>query len=309
MMTKHGIHRRSMLAGLAAIPFSLSLGRSLAQQTPTAGVPPVETETALTITVAGAGFRTPARVPAGLVTMTLVNEGRANHAAQLLRLDDGVLVSDITAALRDGLEAVFSLASLVGGPGHIAPDEQQTVIQDLAPGNHMVIDTALDRNGVPQFLTSLPQPFEVTERASVGEEPVAAGEVRMADFAFEGLPDELPAGRQLWRVTSDGSEPHELGFRLLDDGATADMVAEMLASGGNGASASPLPGASVRMLAGLPVSPAGGIQAMDPGLAGWMVVDLDPGDYVALSVVPSAANGGRPQAALGMIQGVSVRDS
>lgn len=306
MTTKHGIHRRSMLAGLVGLPLSFSLGRTLAQQTPADGAPPVETGSTVTITATEVGFRMPDRVPAGLVTMTLVNEGRAEHAAQLLRLAEGVGVPEITAALADGWDAVFSLASLVGGPGHILPGGQQTVIQELTPGDHLVIDTALDRKGVPQFLTSVPHAFEATGSETESEEPVADGEIRLVDFAFEGLPDELPAGQQLWRVVSEGSEPHELGFRLLDEGVTVDMVAEVLTSGGDG---TPDAGASLQELAELPFSPAGGVQAMVPGLAGWMVVDLDPGDYVAVSMVPSASNGMVPQAAVGMVQGVHVRAS
>ncbi|HKH29134.1 MAG TPA: hypothetical protein VKA61_12485, partial [Sphingomicrobium sp.] len=63
---------------------------------------------------------------------------------------------------------------------------------------------------------------------------------------------------------------------------------------------------TLAFMANLPVSNAGGIQAMDPGLTGWMLLDLEPGEYLAVCMVPSPPNEQAPHAALGMLQGFTV---
>ena len=331
LMTSRRIHRRALLAGMAAVPLGLSFGEAHGRQTPSS---PANGDDliAITITATDVVFAMPERVPAGHIAMSLVNAGQQPHAAQLLRHEEGVLLPDIMAALRqDGLGSLEPLVSLAGGPGHVAPGARQTVIQELTPGQYTVICTVIGDRGVPHAITRLPHRFEVTDedvtlpvteivmsglqqeipaaqqlwtRSNAGSAPHA--EVRMVDFGFEGLPNVISTGQHLWKVTSEGAEPHELGLRLLDDGVTADMVAGMLQELGTGTPVADAATGTIEMLADLPVSPAGGIQAMASGNSGWVVVDLDPGEYVAVSLVPSVANQGQLQAQLGMVQGFSV---
>jgi hypothetical protein len=57
--------------------------------------------------------------------------------------------------------------------------------------------------------------------------------------------------------------------------------------------------------AGPPFTEIGGMQALASGLAGWLVLDLEPGEYVAVCFVPTAE--GVPHLMLGMIQGFTVQ--
>ena len=73
------------------------------------------------------------------------------------------------------------------------------------------------------------QPFEVTGEAAAAEEPEAVGTAVLRDFSFE-LPTELAAGPQIWKVTNEGPEPHELALLQLAPGMTADQALAMLAA-------------------------------------------------------------------------------
>jgi hypothetical protein len=294
-----------MLAGMAGLPL-LSLKRAHAGQDETNAAYGVETGNAIMIIATDFAFGMPRHVQAGLVTMTLLNEGEKDHAAQIIRLNDGVLVPDVTTALQDGLGSSFSLVSLMGGPGHTPSGGHQTVVQELSPGKHMVIDTVVNEQGIPQFLTGIPRPFDVVESADFEEEPTAVEEIRMLDFSIEGFPAELTTGRHVWRVTTEGQEPHELGFRSLDKGVTADMVIDMIEAYAAGTPEVASPFDALTFMTGLPLANAGGIQAMDPGSTGWMVVDLEPGEYLAVCMVPSPDNDWAPHASLGMMQGFTV---
>jgi len=240
--------------------------------------------------------------------MRLTNTGTEDHSAQLLRHNEGVRLPDVTNALRHGgMAELASLVSFAGGPGHVGPGMEQAVIQELAAGTYAVIFTAVSDEGFPHAVASLPHRLTVAEGERPIDAPEATGEVRLVDDSFEGLPAEVSVGRQVLKVSNDGSKPHELGFRRLDDGVTADMMIDTILHDGKGVSELGTGAMALQMLADLPMASAGGIQVMEPGMSARVVVDLEPGSYVAKSRVPSLANGGTPQAMPGMIQGFTVR--
>lgn len=240
--------------------------------------------------------------------MRLTNTGTEDHSAQLLRHYEGVRLPDVTNALRHGgMAELASLVSFAGGPGHVGPGMEQAVIQELAAGTYAVIFTAVSDEGFPHAVASLPHRLTVAEGERPIDAPEATGEVRLVDDSFEGLPAEVSVGRQVLKVSNDGSKPHELGFRRLDDGVTADMMIDTILHDGKGVSELGTGAMALQMLADLPMASAGGIQVMEPGMSARVVVDLEPGSYVAKSRVPSLANGGTPQAMPGMIQGFTVR--
>ena len=55
-----------------------------------------------------------------------------------------------------------------------------------------------------------------------------------------------------------------------------------------------------------PYTVLGGMQAMNPNRIGWTTVDLTPGEYIAICVVPDPSSG-KPHVELGMIHGFTVR--
>lgn len=104
------------------------------------------------------------------------------------------------------------------------------------------------------------------------------------------LPATLPAGPTWLRLTNKGKEPHQLYLvKLLDGKTPADLVAAFKAGG-------PPPAWAVD---------AGGANGVDPGhTSTTTVVDLEPGSYAALCVIPSPD--GTPHVMKGMISAVHV---
>lgn len=312
-MKRSRTDRRTVLAGMTALPLSLALSRTLplaAQEaSPAAGA-----EITITITAMDFSYEIPAEVSAGYVSMTMVNEGMEDHHGQLLRLNDDVTPDDFMAALMEGPEAIFPLVSFFGGVGIIPPGEQGTVIQQLTAGNYMILCFVESPDGVPHVAKGMIQPFTVVEGEAAAEEPAADIEVILVDFAFEGMPAEIPTGQQTWKITNEGPEPHELALIRLAEGMTVDMIMGMMMAEEASPEASPememAPEATPEegAMAGPPFSAAGGIQAMDAGMSGWLLLDLEPGEYAALCFVPSPANQGTPHAGLGMVQGFTVTE-
>ena len=54
-----------------------------------------------------------------------------------------------------------------------------------------------------------------------------------------------------------------------------------------------------------PFEDAGGLQGIDPGESGWLNLDLQPGNYVALCHIPDPASG-KAHEELGMVLPFSV---
>jgi hypothetical protein len=101
-------------------------------------------------------------------------------------------------------------------------------------------------------------------------------EVSAKDYAFEGLPDEVPAGVTSFEFSNGGAEVHELILVKKNDGVT-DSAEDLLA----------LPEeesmAKVTMLG----EPAFAL----PGESHYKVADLEPGDYVAVCFIPTGMTG------------------
>lgn len=118
-------------------------------------------------------------------------------------------------------------------------------------------------------------------------------DVEGIDYAFDGIPAQLEAGRHAIRLTnaSESGEPHELVLVKRLPGADAP-VAELLQ----------LPPdelfSQVEMAAVVFVDEVGG--------AATALVDLEPGRYIAVCTLPTAGEESDPHAAHGMTQEVEV---
>lgn len=98
-------------------------------------------------------------------------------------------------------------------------------------------------------------------------------EVAASDYAFGGLPAELPAGPMIVGLTNIGEEVHEIAIvRINDD---VDLSVEELLE---------LPEEEVDSMTAFV-----GIAFTFPGNTGYAVVDLAPGRYVALCFLPEGA--------------------
>ncbi len=145
------------------------------------------------------------------------------------------------------------------------------------------------------------------------EEPV---EVVLVDFAFEGLPDSVPAGTAFTVVNEAPSELHELvAFRLPDD---EERPVEELAHLSPGELVGTLGEPAAVILAvpgGEPIHAVGDGTLTEPGryaLMCFIPTGVDPDVYLAVAAEteegPPQVDGGPPHFVHGMIAEITVTD-
>lgn len=251
-------------------------------------------------------FEISGEVAAGLTLITLENNGTELHHAQLMQLTEGETLETLQAAMGQSPEAIFGLGSFVGGPTAVDPGGQTQVILNLDAGQYVALCFVASPDGVPHLAKGMVQAFEVAESGTptAMEEPQAAGTAVLLDFAFQ-LPAEIAAGPQIWEVVNEGPQPHEIVLLKLAPGVTPEQLGGMFMEppaspeAGDG-TASPVAAAGPP-----PFEVAGGMQALAVGERGWAVLDLEPGDYVAICAVPDPESG-QPHLALGMVASFTV---
>jgi hypothetical protein len=119
------------------------------------------------------------------------------------------------------------------------------------------------------------KPIEVTATdPSTAGPPATQGRFTMRDFSFE-MPDRLAAGRAGYEVSNAGPQLHELVVVKLGEGKTvADVMSWYRAPSGPP-----------------PFEAVGGINGLSVGQTGYMTLDLQPGAYAAICLVPDPASG------------------
>ncbi|MFO7293945.1 MAG: hypothetical protein FWJ92_09940 [Actinomycetes bacterium] len=233
-------------------------------------------------------YELPDTVPAGPVRIGLVNEGTETHHVQLLRLDPGITVDDLTRLYEEGGEpAVADVTEFIGGVGVVAPGERSRAdgIVDLEPGQYAVLCFVPGPDGSPHLMHGMVAPLYVSEGNPV--EPIRADiRIELLDYGFE-VPEVIP-GDAILEVTNRAlAEPHEMMIARLEDGATIDQVYRALEAGEE-----------------IPAVALGGAQALDPARSQLVQLDLEPGDYVIWCQIPSPD--GQPHVMKGMIAQVTV---
>lgn len=174
----------------------------------------------------------------------------------------------VTAAI-DDLEssAPGDLAEAAGGLGEIlaaAAESGEDPVQD------------------PAFAGNL-APIDEFVLAECGFETV---EVSGVDYAFEGVPGSVPAGRTAFAFTNDGAEPHEIVIFQRAEGETR-APEELFA----------LP--EDQIFSALTFA---GAAMAEPGQTSLTIADLAPGSYVATCFVPTGgAEDGPPHFMQGMV--------
>lgn len=246
-------------------------------------------------------FAMPAEIPGGLTRFTLHNQGTFTHHVIFLRLHDGVTQAEIDAAASEpDYLPFFALGEPYGGPNAAPPGGTATAIVDLPAGDYQVFCVIGDDEEVPHYQHGMIAPLTVTKAPAALPPPAADLTIALSDYAFTGLPTELPAGEQVWEITNTGPEIHELVVFRQSPGVTYEMVT-------SGFGIPPAtPSASATPPPGPPFVDVGGVTPMGLGVTNWAVLDLTPGAYFAICFVLSPDHGGAPHFAFGMIQPLTI---
>jgi hypothetical protein len=229
----------------------------------------------LTVTASDYKFDAPDQIPAGLVTVQLVNRGPSPHHVQLLRLTEGKTPVDFQAALQKGALPTWALPA--GGPNPPEVGGTSEVRLPLEAGEYMMVCFIPDTAGVPHMAHGMVRSLRVTpatEAVASIAATTADVEMTLVDYDFK-LSAPLTPGRHVVRVTNSAKQPHELVFvRLAPHKTPADFARWGEHQVG------PAPGTL-----------HGGISAIMPGTVADVSVDLPAGDYALICFVPDMKDG------------------
>ncbi len=214
------------------------------------------------ITYADEGITAPSEIEGGLVNVSFVDERTDPRPSepQIVRLLGDATFDDYTQALAsDPASAREMISELGGGFGrnHFV----------LTEGDYFATLAGPPTKGPPAMAA-----FTVTAASTADTLPTSDVEVEMLDFSF-AMPDELAAGPQLWHVANRGAQSHHLLIWQRDEGVShEDFLAGFLSD-------TPPSGPP-------PMQWVTGWAATSPGEGGWMALDLAPGEYEILSLLP-----------------------
>ena len=297
-------------ASLAALVAGRGLGLAAAQDaTPSAGDYPTIAFSAKDYEFVGL----PESVESGFTRLSMTVD-MGGHHAMFVKLNDGVTADQFDAALQSpDLGPLLGISTSLGGPGSIDMGETATVVIDLTPGQYMVICLIPDEEtGMSHAAMGMVWPLEVKEGSSAAAEPTYQGEIDLADFHFDGLPADLPAGDHVWKVSNVGEQLHELvvykqapgvPFSVVEGIFLAPPAASPEASSDTASEATPA--GSPEAAGPPPFTGVTGVAPMNPGQVNYVETTLEAGDYFAICFIPDPATGA-PHFALGMLMPFTV---
>lgn len=218
-------------------------------------------------------------ISAGLVEITLTNEGEKPHQVQLFRLNEGVEFSKFKKVVTTDEEGgVFALAVVAGGVTELAPGGTATVTDELQEGSYGLV-CFVQGHAFRGMVAPLEiGPAEETDFA----QPESAGDITLADFQIS-IPDDF-SGQGAFTVTNAGPSPHEAGLFKID--ASLEDLEKYLEK-----PKGPPPGGEPEGL--------GGAAAIMPGDSMFLPLNLEPGTYAFVCFVPDQKTG-KPHFELGM---------
>jgi len=235
-------------------------------------------------------FKGPDRIPAGITTVRIVNQGDEPHHIQLVKLAKGKTAEDFRKALKETAVGMPIWAKNAGGPNGTSPGGQADATVTLEPGNYLLICVLPNQGGVPHAALGMIKPLTVAADSSPRPpEPKSDFTLTESDFAFESS-KPVAAGKQTVRVVNNGSQPHEVVVVRLAPGASIKEFIAALVPDASG----PPPGKLV-----------GGITGIEKGSHGFFDANFTPGHYGLICFFPDAK--GRAHFAQGMALEFDVR--
>ncbi|HET8522047.1 MAG TPA: hypothetical protein VFL82_02370 [Thermomicrobiales bacterium] len=309
--------RRTFLSGMAIAALSGALvrrGSVFAQgATPAGGsalaglgVPEVS------IKITDAGFEgVPDQLSAGWVLLTVENDSQLTGEtgdANFVMPPAGTTADDVRALFAPpSATPAAASASPTGDGGEQLPEwlyqaawagaalvpYNQTVssLIELTPGDWIVTN---DSPGAPYQLPTV----KVTgDAGSPTPAPAITADVtvELAEFAFGGVQNGVPAGKHVWKFSNIGKQPHIMVIGKGPEGLTMDQIMTMMSLPEG---ATPPPDFPYKESDFDFAEP--GIGALSPGKTSYAEMDLEAGTYFALCFVTDPKSG-MPHAMLGMI--------
>lgn len=229
----------------------------------------------------------PDTLPAGAVTLRMVNEGKEFHHIWVARLAPGKTADDLLAAMKTP-GPLPAWVEDMGGPNAPAPGGVSNATLALAPGSYILACVIPGPDGVPHIMKGMIRPLQVVAKGRPAASPVGDVTMTLHDYSFT-LSRPLAAGKQVIEVRNNGAQTHEIELVRLAPGKTAQ---EMLTWIHHPEGAPP----------GLPL---GGVAPLGRGGVNWFEVELEPARYALICFLPDAKDG-KPHFEHGMVQEIEI---
>lgn len=234
-------------------------------------------------------FDAPDQIPAGMVTVHLIDNGSEMHHVAFVKLNDGKTMADVEQAMKtQGPMPTWAVDH--GGVNPPRPGGgMASATQLLEPGNYALLCFVPSSDGVPHFAKGMVRPLTVTTSTNApAPAPVADIVMTLNDYTFT-TSKPITAGKHTIRIENAGTQSHELMLARLVPGKKASDVPTW-AEKPNGPP---------------PAEPIGGVPAIAKGTSAFITADFTPGDYAFVCFLPDAKDG-KPHFMHGMVQQVHV---
>ena len=230
------------------------------------------------------GFSGPDRLPAGVTTVRIVNQGQDLHHIQFLKLLEGKTAVDFRAAVATDPSRLPDWVQYAGGPNAHLPGSLATATVNLTEGDYVVMCWIPDKQGVPHVALGMQKAVSVRGgKPTRVSTPKASLTITQIDYQFV-LSKRIASGLHTIEVMNHGTQPHELVLVKLAPGAA---VKDVIAAFGPGA-ADPPPGELI-----------GGITGIERGERVHFTAEFQPGNYGIICFIPDTVTG-RPHFLHGM---------
>lgn len=116
---------------------------------------------AATVTELDMKFKVPATLPAGNVTVKIVNRGPSVHETILAKLHAGTTLKDLQAYIKEENPSGPPPADILGIGALMASGHTQWAPFNLTPGTYVLLCFVPDKHGVPHVMDGMIKSFEV----------------------------------------------------------------------------------------------------------------------------------------------------
>lgn len=236
------------------------------------------------------GFSGPDRLPAGLTTVRILNEGQDLHHIQFLKLLHGKTAADFRAAVAADPARLPEWVHYAGGPNAHLPGDLASATLNLTEGDYVLTCWIPDKNGVPHVALGMQKALSVQGGKAVKvSSPAPSVVIKQVDYQFS-FSKPMKAGLQTIEVVNHGKQPHEVVVVKLSPGASVHDAITSFEPG----SSSPPRGELV-----------GGITAIEKGERMYFTGLFKQGRYGLICFAPDAGDG-RPHFLHGMTSEFTV---
>jgi hypothetical protein len=239
----------------------------------------------MTVVATDYKFDAPDEVPAGMMTIHLIDNGSEMHHVAFVKLNDGKTVADIQQAMKNP-GPMPSWAIDAGGVNPPHPGGgMATTTEMLTPGNYALLCFVPSADGTPHFAKGMARALTVVASSDAGAPaPTADIDLTLNDYSFK-TSKPITAGKHTIKVENMGSQSHEVVLAKLAPGKkAADLPAWVEKPEG------PPPGV-----------PIGGVPALPKGTPAYVTAEFTPGDCFLPDV-----KDGKPHFTHGMVQQIHV---